>query len=112
VTAACAGGLSVGEGIPARIREGVPGQGFRDGIASHKRAKQKFYRSLDAVPERNQGRTGVKAMYKGTLIDDLTKTVERAEAHVREANQETELERWYAAHHQRALVEAELLGVA
>ena len=70
------------------------------------------YRSLDAAPERNQGRTGVKAMYKGTLIDDLTKTVERAETHVREANQETELERWYAAHHQRALVEAELLGVA
>ncbi|HWX91430.1 MAG TPA: hypothetical protein VNY29_02265 [Terriglobales bacterium] len=51
-------------------------------------------------------------MYKGTLIDDLTKTVERAEAHVRETNQEAELERWYAAHHQRALVEAELLGVA
>jgi hypothetical protein len=51
-------------------------------------------------------------MYKGTLIDELTKTVELAEAHVREANQEAELERWYAAHHQRALVEAELLGVA
>ena len=51
-------------------------------------------------------------MYKGTLIEDLTKTVERAEAHVREANQEGELERWYAAHHQRTLVEAELLGVA
>jgi hypothetical protein len=105
--------LSVGEGIPARTREGVPGQGFRDGIACHKKGEtKKSYRSLDAVPERNQGRTGVKAMYKGTLIDDLTKTVERAEAHLHETNQEAELERWYAAHHQRALVEAELLGVA
>lgn len=51
-------------------------------------------------------------MYKGTLIEELTKTVERAEARVRDVHQETELERWYAAHHQRALVEAELLGVA
>jgi len=51
-------------------------------------------------------------MYTGTLIDELTKTVERAEAHVRETNPEAELERWYAAHHQRTLVEAELLGVA
>jgi hypothetical protein len=51
-------------------------------------------------------------MYKGTLIEDLTKTVERAEAHTREPNQESELERWYAAHHQRGLIDAELLGVA
>ena len=100
------------KGSPARTREGVPGQGFRDGIASHKRAKQIFLPISRCRPGENQGRTGVKAMYTGTLIDELTKTVERAEAHVREANQETELERWYAAHHQRALVEAELLGVA
>ena len=112
MTAACAGGLSV-------VKEARHAQGRRAGASfpgrhriSEKGRNKKSYRSLDAVPERNQGRTGVKAMYKGTLIEDLTKTVERAEAHVREANQEGELERWYAAHHQRALVEAELLGVA
>jgi hypothetical protein len=98
----------------ARHASGKACRGKVSGTASPltKGRNKKSYRSLDAVPERNQGRTGVTAMYKGTLIEDLTKTVERAEAHVREANQEGELERWYAAHHQRALADAELLGVA
>jgi len=32
-------GKIVGEGSPARTREGVPGQGFRDGIASFSKGK-------------------------------------------------------------------------
>ena len=89
----------------------MPGQGFRDGIALIG-AKQKTYRSLDAVPERNYGRTGVRLMYTGTLIDELIKTVEQAEAHARQQSQESELERWYAKHHQTFKADADLLGVA
>jgi hypothetical protein len=51
-------------------------------------------------------------MYTGTMIEELMKTVERAEAHVRETNQDAELERWYSAHHQVTQLEADLLGVA
>jgi hypothetical protein len=51
-------------------------------------------------------------MYTGTLIDELMKTVEQAEAHARELSQDTELERWYAKHHQPLQSEADLLGVA
>jgi hypothetical protein len=51
-------------------------------------------------------------MHKGTIIADLIAAVERAEQHAREANQENELERWYAAHHQTVQLNPELLGVA
>jgi hypothetical protein len=51
-------------------------------------------------------------MHTGTLIDDLMKTVERAEAHARELSQDSELERWYAKYHQPLQSEADLLGVA
>jgi hypothetical protein len=51
-------------------------------------------------------------MHKGTLIDELIKTVERAEAHARELSQQSELERWYAKHHQTLKTDADLLGVA
>jgi hypothetical protein len=51
-------------------------------------------------------------MYTGTLIDELMKTVEKAEAHARELSQDSELERWYAKHHQPLQSEADLLGVA
>src|SRR5579883_3351122 len=57
---------------PARFREGVPGQGFRDGIASHRKGKSSGSRHL-SVPSRRamQGGTGVRAMYSGMLIDEL-----------------------------------------
>jgi hypothetical protein len=51
-------------------------------------------------------------MHKGTIIADLIAAVERAEAHAREADQDTELERWYAAHHQTVQFNSDLLGVA
>jgi hypothetical protein len=51
-------------------------------------------------------------MHKGTLIDELIKTVEQAEAHARELSQQSELERWYAKHHQTFKADADLLGVA
>jgi len=53
-----------------------------------------------------------KAMHKGTIIADLIAAVERAEQHAREAEQDNELERWYAAHHQTAQYNRELIGVA
>ena len=51
-------------------------------------------------------------MYTGTLIDELMKTVEQAEAQARESNQDAELERWYARHHRGLQIESELQGVA
>jgi hypothetical protein len=51
-------------------------------------------------------------MYSGRLIDELIAIVERAEARLRNTNEESELERWYANMHTPALAEAELLGVA
>ena len=51
-------------------------------------------------------------MHKGTIIAELIAAVERAEARAREANQDAELERWYAAHHQPVQLNADLLGVA
>jgi len=51
-------------------------------------------------------------MYKGTLIDELISIVERAEERAREADPRAELERWYAAQHQVARVQPDLLGVA
>jgi hypothetical protein len=51
-------------------------------------------------------------MHTGTLIDDLMRAVEQAEAHARELSQESELECWYAKHHQLLQSETDLLGVA
>jgi hypothetical protein len=51
-------------------------------------------------------------MYTGMLINELIATVERTEARVRNADEDNELERWYASVHTPALVEADLLGVA
>ena len=51
-------------------------------------------------------------MHKGTIIADLIAAVERAEEHAREANQDAELERWYAAHHHTSQLNRDLLGVA
>jgi len=51
-------------------------------------------------------------MHTGTLIDELMKTVEQAEAHAREVSNDSELERWYAKHHQTMQAQADLLGVA
>ena len=51
-------------------------------------------------------------MYTGMIIDEIMKTVEQAEAHARELSEESELERWYAKHHQAFKAEANLLGVA
>jgi len=51
-------------------------------------------------------------MHKGTIIAELIAAVERAEARAREANQDLELERWYAAPHQTVQLNADLLGVA
>jgi hypothetical protein len=51
-------------------------------------------------------------MYTGTLIDDLIKTVERAEAQARQASPDSELELWYAKHHRALQVPTDLLGVA
>jgi hypothetical protein len=52
-------------------------------------------------------------MYKGTLIDDLMATVERAERHAHQQADSIELEHWYALTG-RQLVPADqnLLGVA
>ena len=51
-------------------------------------------------------------MYTGTLISELMAVVERAEARVYSTEVENELERWYSNQHSRAVVDAELLGVA
>ncbi|HVO81671.1 MAG TPA: hypothetical protein VMT28_13130 [Terriglobales bacterium] len=51
-------------------------------------------------------------MYTGTLISDLISTVERAEQRTRQAAEAAELELWYAASHELAPVEPNLVGVA
>ena len=51
-------------------------------------------------------------MYSGMLIDELIATVERVEFRVRNADQDNELERWYASVHTSVPVEADLAGVA
>ncbi len=52
-------------------------------------------------------------MYKGTLIDDLIATVERAEERARTASDTAELERRYTvAQYQAPRVEPALFGVA
>ena len=51
-------------------------------------------------------------MYTGTIIDEIMKAVEKAEVHARELSEESELERWYAKHHQAFKADANLLGVA
>ena len=51
-------------------------------------------------------------MYTGTIIDEIMKAVEQAEVHARELSEESELERWYAKHHQAFKTDANLLGVA
>jgi hypothetical protein len=66
----------------------------------------------NAVPERVDVGTGVEAMHTGTLIDELMKAVEEAEAHARELSPESELERWYAKHHHASQVSGDLQGVA
>ena len=50
-------------------------------------------------------------MYTGTLIEELMATVQRAEEHVRQHTDETELERWYATAHIASL-QASLIEVA
>jgi hypothetical protein len=74
---------------PARTREGVPGQGLK----------------------RDQ-RIGARAMYSGMLINELIATVERAEARLKNVEENNELERWYASVHTPVVVEADLAGVA
>jgi len=51
-------------------------------------------------------------MYTGTIIDEIMKAVEQAEVHARDLSEESELERWYAKHHQAFKADANLLGVA
>jgi hypothetical protein len=52
-------------------------------------------------------------MYSGMLIHELIAIVERSETRARNAENDNELERWYAnMHTSSALVEAELVGVA
>ena len=51
-------------------------------------------------------------MYSGMLIHELIATVERTEDRVKNAENDNELERWYANMHTPALVEADLAGVA
>ena len=51
-------------------------------------------------------------MYTGTLIEELMRTVERAEERIREADPEPELEHWYATQNPTARLGADLLGVA
>jgi hypothetical protein len=99
------------KGSPARNREGVPGQGSGTVSPLKQGRIKKSYQSLDAV-RRDSGRQGVKAMYTGTLINELMMVVERTEARVHNVTPENELERWYATQHQSMLVEADLLGVA
>jgi hypothetical protein len=62
--------------------------------------------------EKSPGRTGVRAMYTGTLISELMAVVERTEARIYNNERESELERWYASQHSYKVVDAELLGVA
>jgi hypothetical protein len=93
----------LGEVKPGTHREGVPGQGFERQILpiSRRYPGEKF-----------QGRKGVRAMYTGTLINELMAVVERTEVHLRSTERDSELERWYASQHSNATIEAELLGVA
>lgn len=51
-------------------------------------------------------------MYTRTLIDDLIRTVERAERRPHKAADPAELEHWYAASHELTPVEPSLVGVA
>ena len=51
-------------------------------------------------------------MYSGMLINELIATVERAEARLKNVEENNELERWYASVHTPVVVEADLAGVA
>jgi hypothetical protein len=88
------------------------GESFRDGIASHTKGENKKLPSLDAVPERAEGRRR-QEMYTGTLINDLMATVERVESRARQQSQEDRLAYWYAlAQQEMAQFESTLAGVA
>ena len=67
---------------------------------------------MNSEEQKSRTRTGVRAMYTGTLIKDIMAIVERSEARIRDANPENELERWYASQHQSVHVDADLVGVA
>lgn len=69
---------------------------FGKDIALPKGRKQNFLPSLNAVPERQGGKQGGRAMYTGTLIEELMATVERAEEQARDHQARTEdAERWF-----------------
>jgi hypothetical protein len=90
----------------------VSQQGFRDGIASHLKGENKNLPSLDAVPEKSEG-SGGWDMYTGTVIDELTAVVERAETRADEREREDRLAYWYAvAQQELAQADFSLAGVA
>jgi hypothetical protein len=97
----------------ARHASGKACRGNIKGGTVSKGSTKNSYRSLAGCPgEKSRGRTGVRAMYTGTLISELMAVVERTEARVYNTERDGELERWYATQQSRAVVEAELLGVA
>src|SRR5439155_2066772 len=68
--------------------------------------------SFDAVPEESEGSRGWD-MYTGTVIDELTAVVERAETRADEREREDRLAYWYAvAQQELAQADSSLAGVA
>src|ERR1700757_3849786 len=77
------------------------------------RAKTKILPTSRCRPGEADGRNGrLRAMYTGTLIEELIAAVERAEEHARQSAQAQSLESWYATAHSHAEVQPDLLGVA
>jgi hypothetical protein len=60
---------------------------------------------------RHSAKTGVRAMYTGTLIDELMKAVERAEKRALDTEPSTEWQHWYATQEPTLCGEAGFLGV-
>jgi len=77
---------------------------------------QALWWSFSERQSRNKNKAGSEAdektnMYKGTLIDDLFATVERAEAKAQD-HEMAEIETWFATVEENTSYESNLPGVA
>jgi hypothetical protein len=97
-----------------RNDNGLGKTGFRDGIAYLSRAKTNFHLLLRCRSGEGSGWAGGNTMYTGTLIDELTNAVERAERRSLQARSpEEKLAYFYAvAQSELAQHEPQLQGAA
>ncbi len=96
----------------SKTRRYTSQQGFRDGIASHLKGENKIY--LLSMPSRRSRKVAeVGTCTPGTVIDELTAVVERAETRADEREREDRLAYWYAvAQQELAQADSSLAGVA